>query len=639
MLSFKDISLRFAGIPILNEISGSIERGERIGLVGPNGAGKTTLLRVMTGEESPENGELRKPNFLRVGYLPQGGVEGSSKTCLEEALEAYGDLAKMEDEITGITRRLSEIPEGEPVPENLLARYGELEHRFAHRGGYEGESAVLKVLDGLGIGRSHWNKATSDLSGGQRMRLALAKLILLDHELLFLDEPTNHLDIRAIEWLEGYLSASPAGQIIVSHDRRFLDRLVSEIWELNHGALTKYRGDYSFYLEAREERIELQKKRRAAVLEERRRLQDFIDRNRSRKDRAKQVQGRIKVLRKLEEAPLPPELAESTFRLKESAAGDRIVAKMENVGKSYGGNVVFQGLELTIERGDRIAVLGPNGAGKSTLLKILMGREQATEGSCWTSRRNVVRSYSQDQAECLGGRKTVLAEVEGAASVEMVPQVRSLLARFLFCDDDVFKPLDALSGGERSRLALAKLMVEAANFLVLDEPTNHLDQDGQAVLTAAIERYGGTLIFVSHDRYFIDRLANRVLEIDGGRVRLFLGNYSDYRHVLKREAEDAREAKVAVCENPPPRKERRPTGGLSPAKSREREKKLKKIEQEIETLEARIKTLDVMLSSPAVFQSGNLSRDVVEEQRVLRGKLPGLYEQWETLTEEEPEKS
>ncbi len=633
MLSFKDIHLRYAGASILDGVTGNLDRGERVGLVGPNGVGKSTLLRILVGGQHSESGEIRMPNLFRVGYLPQGGVEGGSKTCLEEALEACGELAEIEDELSGLTRRLAQVPEGELIPKDLLARYGDLEHQFHHRGGYEGESAVLKVLDGLGIRRTHWDKTTSSLSGGQRMRLALAKLILLEHDLLFLDEPTNHLDIRAIEWLEEYLAASPAGQIIVSHDRRFLDRLVSEIWELNHGALTRYRGDYSHYLEARKGRVELQIKRREEVLAERRRLQDFIDRNRSRKDRAKQVQGRIKMLRKLEEVPLPPEPAESTFCLREAPAGDRIVANMEKVGKSYGEDPVFRGLDLTIERGDRIAVLGPNGAGKSTLLKILTGREPPTEGSCWMSRRNVVRSYSQDEAEALRGRNTVLAEVEAAASVEMVSRVRSLLARFLFCGDDVFKPLDALSGGERSRLAMAKLMVEPVNFLILDEPTNHLDQDGQAVLTEAIERYGGTLVFVSHDRYFVDHLANRVLEIDGGQARTFLGNYSDYRHVLQREAECREQARPSVVE-PPPDPRPRPPGKIPRTMSKEREKRRVKIEQEIETVEARLQALAAMLGSPAVFRSAQLSREIVEEQRGLKARLPDLYEQWENLSEE-----
>ncbi len=376
----------------------------------------------------------------------------------------------------------------------------------------------------------------------------------------------------------------------------------------------------------------MQKKRREENLEERRRLQDFIDRNRSRKDRAKQVQGRMKVLKKLEEVPIAPEPAESTFRLREADSGDRIVAKLENLGKSYGEHRVFRGLDMTVERGDRLAVLGPNGAGKSTLLKILTGREQPTEGTCWTSRRNVVRSYSQDEAESLRGRQTVLSEVEGVASIEMVPQVRGLLARFLFRGDDVFKPLDALSGGERSRLAMAKLMVEPVNLLVLDEPTNHLDQDGQAVLTEAIEQYGGTLIFVSHDRHFVDHLANRVLEIDAGRARLFLGNYSDYRHALQSEAERLEESRTRVPESPTPEFSRRPVAGIPRKTDRKREKKLKEIEQEIETLEARIQVLNTMLGSPAVFRSADLSREIIEEQRGLKARLPGLYEQWETLS-------
>ncbi len=631
MLSFKDIQVRFAGVPILNGVAGSVHRGERIGLVGPNGAGKTTLLRVLAGESGPETGEIRKPRQFRLGCLSQGGVEGGAKTCLEEALEACGHLRGIEDELSSVIHQLAVVPDGDPIPPELLARYGELEHQFHHGGGYEGESAVLKILDGLGIRRPHWGKTTSSLSGGQRMRLALAKIILFPHDILLLDEPTNHLDIRAIEWLEEYLAASPAGQIIVSHDRRFLDRLVSEIWELSHGTLTRYRGNYSHYLEARGERVALLKKRREEVLEERRRLQDFIDRNRSRKDRAKQVQGRIKMLKKLEETPLPPEPAESTFRLREADAGDRIVAKLENLGKSYDETPVFRGLDLSIERGDRIAVLGPNGAGKSTLLKILTGREEPTEGTCWMSRRNVIRSYSQDEAEALRGRNEVLAEVEEAASVEMVPRVRSLLATFLFCGDDVFKPLDALSGGERSRLAMAKLMVEPGNILILDEPTNHLDQDGQAVLAEAIEQYGGTLIFVSHDRYFVDRLANRVLEIDEGRARLFHGNYSDYRHALEREAERLQEARTPAPERPAVEAEPRKTAETSRKTARELQKKRKEVEHEIETLEARITALNAMLGSPAVFRSADLSREVVEEQRELKAKLADLYEQWEML--------
>jgi len=628
VFSFKDIEVRFAGVRILDKVSGSVEPGKRVGLVGPNGAGKSTLLRVITGLESVEGGRLRRPRDYRIGYLPQGGVEGGPATCLEEALGACGDLTDIGDQLRRVSEQLSDLGPGEPVPHQLLSRYGDLEHQFAHRGGYAGESAVLKVLGGLGIGRAHWEKPTANLSGGLRMRLALTKLILVDHDLLLLDEPTNHLDVAAIEWLETYLASSPAAQIIVSHDRRFLDRLVSEIWDLEGGKLTVYRTDYSRYLEERDLRREQQRKRREMLLEKRAKLQDFIDRNRVRKDRARQVQGRIKALKKLEEIPLPPEIAQSRFRLIEAPPGDRIVAKMEGVGKAFGENRVFEGLDLAIERGDRMAVIGANGTGKSTLLRILTGREEATEGHVWTSRRNVVRSYSQDEAESLRGSRTVLEEIERAAPVEVVPQARSLLARFLFRGDDVFKPVDALSGGERSRLALAKLMVEPVNFLILDEPTNHLDQDGQAVLTEALEAYTGTLAFVSHDREFIDRLARGILVLGEGRPRLVLGNYTDYRARLDRAAE-------ARAPQPTPLPSvTRPSAipcKRTPGIAAKRQKELKDLEVKIITLEARLQALEAILSSPKVFQSGGLSKEIVDEGRTIRAQLPELYARWEEL--------
>jgi ATP-binding cassette subfamily F protein 3 len=534
MIHVEGLTKRYGDRILLENVSWHVKKKDRIGLSGPNGSGKTTLLRMLAGTEEPDEGQIRMASDTTIGYLPQDGIVHAGRTVYAEVVLAFQELLALKDEQHRIEDRLAEATHDDGGEhERLLVRYADVMERFKHLGGYAIEASVADVLKGLGFKLEDQQRQTEEFSGGWQMRIALAKLLLARPNLLLMDEPTNHLDLPARNWLEEYLSDYPGSVVLVSHDRYFLDATVKRITEVGLRTLTDYHGNYSKYVVEHQARMEnlLEAHRRQS--EEIEKTEAFINRFRYQATKARQVQSRIKQLDKVERIEIPPARKKIRFKFPDSPKAGRVVLELHGTRKVYGPNVVLKGVELLVERGDRIALVGPNGAGKSTLMRVLAGVDRPDAGTRVEGHQVVMSYFAQDQAAVLNPARTVYEEMSSTSPTTMVPMIRNILGGFLFSGDDVSKKCGVLSGGERNRLALAKMLLVPSNLLLLDEPTNHLDLDSKEVLLDALADYGGTLIFVSHDRYFVDRLANKVIEVGGGEAPLYPGGYEDFLHWKK----------------------------------------------------------------------------------------------------------
>src|SRR5687768_11862910 len=500
---------------------------------------------MLAGLDEPDAGTIVKPAGLTIGYLPQDGLAYSGRTLREEASLAFKPLLDMKAEIAALEERLGDDSASHAEHEQMLSRYSELQEGFRRGDGYTIELKVTTVLRGLGFSEADMEKRTETFSGGWQMRIALARLLLGRPGLLLLDEPTNHLDLEARNWLEEYLTTYPHAVILVSHDRFFLDAVVTRITEIGMRTLTDYVGNYSAFLKERDTRMELLRQRKKEQDDELERMQAFINRFRYQATKAAQVQSRIKMLEKIVPIEIPPERKRVHFSFPDCAKSGRTVLDLKHVAKSYGTLTVFSGVNLHIERGDRIALVGPNGAGKSTMMRMLAGVEAPDAGTRTEGHQVITQYFAQDEAARLDPTLTVYQTLAGDAPIHMVPHIRNILGGFLFSGDDIEKPVRVLSGGERTRLAVARMLLRPSNTLLLDEPTNHLDLDSKDVLLDALEDFGGTLIFVSHDRYFVDKLATKVMEIGGGQALLYPGNYEEFLWSRKQQAA-AREPAAAA---------------------------------------------------------------------------------------------
>src|SRR6266478_666515 len=508
----------------------------RIGLVGANGTGKSTVMKILGGSESLDYGTISRAKGISTGYLPQDGLTMTGRTIFAECLSVFAELDAIEKEMEALTRSMSELDHAGPEYSNVADRYQKLEHEFVARDGYTLEAQVGQVLTGLGFHRDDWTRLTEEFSGGWQMRIALAKLLLQKPNLLLLDEPTNHLDLESRNWLEDYLAQYEHAFVLISHDRYFLDVTVEKTAEIWNKRVHFYSGNYDKYLlqkEARRTQLESAYKNQRDKIEQ---LEAFINRFRAQATKAKQVQSRIKELEKIERIEIPPNEKTIHFSFPQPKPSGRVVAEFTGVAKSYGTKQVFSNVEFTIERGDRIALVGVNGAGKSTLIKLLAGTEQVTAGEFRLGHNAEPDYFAQDQYKELDPTARILSDISSVAPRATQTELRNLLGCFLFSEDDVFKPIGVLSGGERNRYALARMLLHPSNFLLLDEPTNHLDLRAKDVLLEALEKFSGTVVFVSHDRYFIDKLATRVFEVADGAVHVFPGNYEDYRWRKERAA-------------------------------------------------------------------------------------------------------
>ena len=528
MLSLQNAGKRFGPRVLFLEANWLIRTREKTALVGANGTGKSTLMKVLAGLETLDYGDLQQTKGMSIGYLPQEGLRLTGRTVFEECLTVFDELREMEREVERLSVQMAELDHASSEYESVAERYSLLQERFHALDGYALDAQVGTVLTGLGFGKEDWGRQTDEFSGGWQMRIALAKLLLAKPNLLLLDEPTNHLDLETRNWLEDYLHAYPFGYILISHDRYFLDVTIDRTVEIWNKRLTIYQGNYSKYLSQKDERraqLEAAYRNQREQIEH---LEAFINRFRYQATKAKQVQSRIKELEKIERIEIPEEEPVIHFKFPQPQPSGRTVVEVENLSKSYGEKQVLKNVNFRIERGDRIALVGVNGAGKSTLIKLLTNVETPTEGQIKLGHNVTSEYFAQDQYKVLDPEARMLDDISRAALKVPEVELRSLLGCFLFSGDDVFKKLGVLSGGERNRFALARILVSPSNFLLLDEPTNHLDMRAKDVLLEAIAAFSGTVLFVSHDRYFIDRLATRVLEIENGTITSYEGNYEDY---------------------------------------------------------------------------------------------------------------
>ncbi|HEY7389644.1 MAG TPA: ABC-F family ATP-binding cassette domain-containing protein, partial [Bryobacteraceae bacterium] len=528
MIQFSGAAKRYGPKTLFENLDWLVTPNERTGLVGANGTGKSSLLKVLAGIEGLDSGSLTVQRGITIGYLPQEGLSLSGRSVFAECMTVFAGLRALEQEQEELAHRMAELDPASEEYANVAERFHVVEGQFRAHDGYSIEAQVGTVLSGLGFSQRDWQRHTEEFSGGWQMRIALAKLLLEKPNLLLLDEPTNHLDLEARNWLEEYLGDYPHAVVLVSHDRYFLDVTVRRIAELWNKGLHFYTGGYSRYEEQKtERRAQLQ----AAYNNQRERIEQleaFINRFRYQATKAKQVQSRIKELDRIERIEIPPEEKAIHFRFPQPKPSGRVVAEFKGVAKSYGDHRVFSDASFFIERGDRVALVGVNGAGKSTLIKILAGAEPVTHGEYILGHNAQPDYFAQDQYKELDPNARMLDDLSIVSPRATNTELRSVLGCFLFSEDDVFKTIGVLSGGERNRYALARMLMMPSNFLLLDEPTNHLDMRAKDVLLTALEEYTGTVVFVSHDRYFIDHLATRVFEIEDGKVTVYPGNYEDY---------------------------------------------------------------------------------------------------------------
>src|ERR1700756_3376669 len=529
MIQLSGAGKRFGHKLLFENTDWLITPHDRVGLVGANGTGKSTLMKVLAGMDTFDYGSLVAAKGTSAGYLPQDGLTLSGRTVFAECMSVFDDVRAMEQELESLMHSMAELDHTGPEYAAVADRYQRVEHEFRTRDGYSIEAEVGRVLMGLGFGKEDWQRLTDEFSGGWQMRLALGKLLLQKPNLLLLDEPTNHFDLEARNWLEGYLAEYPYAFVLISHDRYFLDVTVKKTVEIWNQQIFFYTGNYDKYLAEKTQRRE---QLEAAYRNQRERIEQlevFINRFRYQATKAKQVQSRIKELEKMERIEIPPEEKAIHFSFPQPKASGRIVAEFKDVAKSYGTKEVFRDVNFMIERGDRIALVGVNGAGKSTLIKLLAGTEPLSAGEYKTGHNVESDYFAQDQYKELNPEAHILDDLGELAPRSTQTELRSLLGCFLFQADDVFKRIGVLSGGERGRYALLRLLLHPANFLLLDEPTNHLDMRAKDILLDALAAYTGTVVLVSHDRYFLDKLATRVFEIGDGRVEIYPGNYEDYR--------------------------------------------------------------------------------------------------------------
>ncbi|AMY12209.1 putative ABC transporter ATP-binding protein YheS [Luteitalea pratensis] len=553
MLQLVGIRKAFADRVLLDDVTWQLNARDRVGLCGPNGAGKTTLLRILARLDEPDAGQLVTPSDLTIGYLPQDGLEYGGRALVDEARQAFGPLLALKEELHRLEDQLADTTLDDAAHGAVLMRYSEGQEDFRRLDGYTMDLRVATVLRGLGFEEDDMQKPTETFSGGWQMRIALAKLLLQRPALLLLDEPTNHLDLDARNWLEAYLTEYPGAVMLVSHDRYFLDAVVTRIADLSLRTITDYQGNYSYYLREHEARMERLRTMKREQDEEVARIKMFIDRFRYKATKAAQVQSRIKALEKVVPIDVPPERKQVHFTFPECTRSGRTVLELSHAGKRYAEKVIFRDLSLLIERGDRVALVGPNGAGKSTLMRMLSGAEAPDTGIRTEGHQVVVQYFAQDEANRLDPTRTVYETLADGSPNHMVPAIRNILGGFLFAGDDVYKKAGVLSGGERTRLAVARMLLRPANLLLLDEPTNHLDLDSKDVLLESLEGFTGTLILVSHDRYFVDRLATKIIAVGHGEALVYPGTYEEFRWSQEQRAATAAASNVPKTPAPVPK--------------------------------------------------------------------------------------
>lgn len=633
MVGINNISLQYNDRRIFNQVSFLINPGDKAGLVGANGAGKSTLLKIINGDQSPDSGDVSKPKDFQIGYLPQELPLYDGRTVIEEAESAFSEIQDISARIDEINHQLAEREDYESDSYmQLIEDLNKQTERFNLIGGYTYHAELERILIGLGFRQEDFNRQTTEFSGGWRMRIELAKLLLAKNDLLLLDEPTNHLDINSIVWLEDFLKNYEGSILMVSHDRVFLDNITNRTIEVVKGQVFDYPVPYTRFTELRAERVQLQRQEQKNQEKEIKHTEELIERFRYKASKAAFAQNLIRKLDKMERIEIDDEdTSKISFRFPPAPRSGKVVIKAENVGKSYDGKEVFSKVSLEVERQNRVAFVGQNGQGKSTLVKII-AENLRHDGKLELGHNVEVGYYAQEQSKTLDGDKTVLATIEDAAPEDLRKRARDFLGSFLFSGEDVEKKVKVLSGGEKGRLALCKLLLRPYNLLVMDEPTNHLDMRSKEMLKRALQNYDGTLILVSHDRYFLQGLADRIYEFRNGKVKEFLGGIDDYLEARKfddfrqveQKAEEKSVAKKASATNGSYEERKQADKDIRKASGR-----VQKLEGQIEELEMAIGSLDERLQDPDEFKEISKDPDFYEKYEQQKADLHKLMEEWE----------
>jgi ATP-binding cassette, subfamily F, member 3 len=635
MIQLSSAGKRFGPKLLFDNLNWLITPNDKVGLVGANGTGKSTLLKVLGGIESLDYGSITSAKNTTFGYLPQDGLRLEGRTVFDECMSVFSGLQALEIEMEELAHKMGELDPASSEYHQVAERYNTISSHFRVHDGYALDSQVGTVLDGLGFRKEDWARYTEEFSGGWQMRIALAKLLLSKPNLLLLDEPTNHLDLETRNWLEGFLLQYPFAYVLISHDRYFLDVTVDRIIEIWNKDVHFYSGNYEKYLQQKQERrdqlVAAYKNQRERVEQ----LEAFINRFRYQATKAKQVQSRIKELEKIERIEIPNDEKTIHFSFPQPNPSGRTVVECSDVAKSYGPKEVFSNVDFTIQRGDRIALVGVNGAGKSTLIKLLAGTEPLSAGTLKLGHNVEPDYFAQDQYKELDPANRMLDDLSDVAPQKTMTELRGLLGCFLFSEDDVFKPIGVLSGGERNRYALARMLLHPSNFLLLDEPTNHLDMRAKDVLLESLEKYNGTVVFVSHDRYFIDKLATRVFEIGDGRVEVFPGNYEDYQWRKQRGAEEQQGAALSrpdptLSDVPGYEQKTESRKRLNPIKLKQMQDRCQQMEEQIAELEDGIAGCERELQA---YVSAEETRRQTETLAQYRSELAALMREWEELSQ------
>jgi len=648
MITLNHVQKQFGSKVLFKDCSLQIGVRDRVGLIGPNGSGKTTLFKMILGEESIDGGEILTAKGVKIGYLPQEVIALRGNTVLDEVLKSQAGIRSLEDKMKVLGEELSSIDDPKEQ-ERLAKEYGKLQERYTVLGGYGLEAEAKRILQGLGFKERDFLRATNELSGGWLMRIALAKILLQSPDLLLLDEPTNHLDLASLIWLEEFLINYPGAMVIVSHDRVFLNHLIDRIAEIEAQKIDLYYGDYDRYLEEKEARRQILEASYTTQQKKVQQTERFIERFRAKNTKSSQVQSRIKMLEKLERIELPEERKEIRFRFPSPIRSGHKVIELKNLHKRYGETVVYQEMDLALFRGDKVALVGPNGAGKSTLLKILAGVLGFEEGEV-TPGKDVTRAYfAQHQFDILKPENTVYEELSSIATDESQTELRTLLGAFLFSGDEIEKKVSVLSGGEKSRLVLAKMLLKPANFLLLDEPTSHLDIASRNVLEMALKQFQGTICLITHDRHLINQITNKVIEIDRGIPNIFPGNYDYY--LYKKQQIQLEEAKKEVKKEVKVKHEEKGKSEKKKSNYRVKEERRRTVQQmdqyrrQLASLEKRFQevekslqdatqTLDRLnqrLSDPNLYLNQKETFETIGTHKRVKEQVKELTQVWEFL--------
>lgn len=639
MIDLSNISLQFGGKYLFKDVNYKISSGDKISLVGANGTGKSSILKIISGSLQPESGEVLKQKRIAIGYLPQDHVTHIGKTLLEEASSALTDIKELQNKEISLSEALANPNLTEDEQMDLAHQLGEVHHMLDGLDSYSAESKVEKILIGLGFAEEDFSRLTDQFSGGWQMRIALAKILISQNDILLLDEPTNHLDIDSLEWLIDFLKAYKGGLLIVSHDKNFINQVTNRTLEIFLGKFFTFKGDYDSYIKYKTERDELTVHQFGQQQKKIKETQKFIERFRYKATKSRQVQSRIKQLDKVDLIELPEDKSEISIRFTEPPQSGRTPIKLSSIFKSYGDKKVFEGIDFEIEKGEKIAFVGPNGAGKSTLAKIISGVIDFNSGDRILGHNTIVSYYAQDVADNLNPDLDLIETLDGIAENKTVGQLRSLLGSFLFSGDDVFKKVGVLSGGEKSRVALCKVLLTKANFIILDEPTNHLDYTSKLILQKALMDFNGSLILVSHDVDFLRPIASKVVDIRKGKLKIYLGDIDYFlskRDLSSLERDALVSEKKEKVEGTNRKEQKRIEAELRQQKHNATKNLVKEItswEIKISSYENLINDLENKLADTNIYSNGETAKDITSRFNKTKSQLELANKKWEELTE------